>query len=82
MKGPGRPRHSSKQIRELAEIFKDGEWHYGYGLVKSTGIAPGTLYPILRRLAKDNILECRWETVAVEGRPPRKLYRRNYEAAA
>ena len=49
---------------------------YGYSLVqkleeKDAVIEPGTLYPLLRRLEKQNLLVSRWDTS--ESRP-RKYY--------
>lgn len=49
---------------------------YGYSLVqkledKKTSIDPGTLYPLLRRLEKQELLESEWDTS--ESRP-RKFY--------
>lgn len=49
---------------------------YGYALVqrleeKGVGIDAGTLYPLLRRLEKQNILKSEWETT---GAKPRKYY--------
>jgi PadR family transcriptional regulator, regulatory protein PadR len=51
---------------------------YGYSLVqnlcdKGLEIDSGTLYPLLRRLEKQNILVSEWET---EGSKPRKYYKR------
>lgn len=51
---------------------------YGYTLVKSMeekGVAvdTNTLYPLLRRLEKQEILVSEWET---DGAKPRKYYRR------
>ncbi len=51
---------------------------YGYALVQSLeekGIAmdPNTLYPLLRRLEGQGLLESQWET---GGAKPRKYYRR------
>ena len=51
---------------------------YGYALVQSLeekGIAmdPNTLYPLLRRLEGQGLLESQWET---GGTKPRKYYRR------
>ena len=50
-------------------------WHHGYALSQQTGLASGTLYPILMRLEKKKWLETRWEDPGVAGRPPRHLYR-------
>ncbi len=49
---------------------------YGYSLLqqleqKHTSIEPGTLYPLLRRLESQGLLESRWDTA--ESRP-RKYY--------
>ena len=50
---------------------------YGYSLVQSLEekgltIDPGTLYPLLRRLEKQDLLISEWETT---GTKPRKYYR-------
>ncbi|WP_055106258.1 PadR family transcriptional regulator [Paenibacillus ihumii] len=55
------------------------EPQYGYSLVmileeKGMAIDPGTLYPLLRRLEKQGLLESEWDTT--ESRP-RKYYRRS-----
>jgi DNA-binding PadR family transcriptional regulator len=49
---------------------------YGYSLVESLEtkgihIDPGTLYPLLRRLEKQELLQSEWET---SGPKPRKYY--------
>jgi DNA-binding PadR family transcriptional regulator len=49
---------------------------YGYALVESLEekgirIEPGTLYPLLRRLEKQELLSSEWET---SGAKPRKYY--------
>ncbi len=68
-------RRSPQTNRVLAEFLLDQqEWRYGYDLSRNTGLKSGTLYPILMRLADNGLLETAWET-AVEGRPPRHLYR-------
>ena len=51
---------------------------YGYALVQSleekgVAIDPNTLYPLLRRLENQGLLESRWET---GGAKPRKYYQR------
>ena len=50
--------------------------HYGYGLLQAletAGIAvdAGTLYPLLRRLEKQGLLESNWDTSDTR---PRKFY--------
>lgn len=50
---------------------------YGFDVMDATGLASGTVYPILSRLEKRGLLESRWEDPEVErpgGRPPRRYY--------
>ncbi|HTP68233.1 MAG TPA: PadR family transcriptional regulator [Dongiaceae bacterium] len=58
-----------------ALLIQPSHWHHGYALSQSTGLASGTLYPILMRLDKSGWLETRWEDAPTPGRPPRHLYR-------
>ena len=51
------------------------DWHYGYDLCQQTGLKPGSMYPILMRLADRGFLETSWESDLPVGRPPRHLYR-------
>ena len=48
---------------------------YGYDLSRETGLASGTLYPILMRLTEQSLLEADWEPSDQPGRPPRHTYR-------
>ena len=60
----------------LRTLFEAPEqWHYGYDLSRTTGLQPGTLYPILARLTERGLLTSQWEAEAPEGRPRRHLYR-------
>lgn len=56
----------------LAEPCQD---HYGFELIKSTGLQSGTLYPLLIRLESAGWLESGWETEHIAGRPRRRYYR-------
>lgn len=58
----------------LDEPAKD---QYGFGLMRSTGVKSGSLYPILDRLERLKWIEGRDEEIdeQVEGRPKRRLYR-------
>ena len=49
----------------------------GADIIRATGIASGTLYPILRRLEHAGLLRSAWERgrPSVLGRPRRRLYR-------
>jgi len=50
-------------------------WQHGYELSKLTGLASGTLYPILGRLDDRGYLESKWLESTQAGRPPRHVYR-------
>jgi DNA-binding PadR family transcriptional regulator len=73
---PRRPDTSPQTLRVFDALLADPTaWHYGYALSKLTGLASGTLYPILIRLAERDLLDTRWEEPATPGRPPRHAYR-------
>jgi DNA-binding PadR family transcriptional regulator len=57
---------------------------YGTDLMAATGLASGSLYPILTRLRRAGWAQARWEDVdpSVAGRPPRRYYRLSAEGAA
>ncbi|GID98055.1 PadR family transcriptional regulator [Amorphoplanes digitatis] len=59
----------------LALAEKPTAWRYGYQLCQQLDIKPGSLYPILVRLADRGLLETAWDTDVPPGRPPRHLYR-------
>ena len=60
----------------LAALEADpASWLHGYLIAKQTGLASGTLYPILIRLADRRLIEARWEDEQPAGRPRRHLYR-------
>lgn len=69
-----RDRAPSRQTRAvLAELLADPAANrYGYELAKATGLASGTLYPILMRLEERGLLEARWE---FQDSRPRHVYR-------
>jgi PadR family transcriptional regulator PadR len=56
---------------------------YGLEISKRTGLAVGSLYPILGRLERAGWLESEWELsdVHAEGRPRRRYYRLTSEGA-
>ena len=63
--------------KTLAAFLADPDVpRYGMSLMEQTGLASGTLYPILMRLQKEGWLEASKEDIdpAVEGRPARKNY--------
>jgi DNA-binding PadR family transcriptional regulator len=60
-------------IGVLSQLYKP---QYGYSLVpileeKGLSVDPGTLYPLLRRLEKQELLESKWDTNEAR---PRKYY--------
>ena len=60
----------------LATLSQLGEAKYGYSLInelaeQGLNIDQGTLYPLLRRLEADGLLQSQWNT---EGSRPRRYY--------
>jgi PadR family transcriptional regulator PadR len=71
-----RTRFSAQTLSVLAALAADPTaWSHGYLLAKQTGLASGTLYPILIRLAERHLIEACWEDEQPAGRPRRHLYR-------
>jgi DNA-binding PadR family transcriptional regulator len=69
-------RPSPQTVALLSSFSRDRwAWRYGYELCQELGIKPGSMYPILMRLADRGLLETAWETDVQPGRPPRHLYR-------
>ena len=58
----------------LGDVNSD---HYGFEILKATGLKPGTLYPTFARLEEAGWIEGRWEHIDVEttNRPARRYYR-------
>jgi DNA-binding PadR family transcriptional regulator len=50
-------------------------WRHGYELMKETGLASGTLYPLLIRMSEQGLIEAEWREPAQPGRPARHAYR-------
>ncbi|MFC6022814.1 PadR family transcriptional regulator [Plantactinospora solaniradicis] len=64
--------------RVLAAFLEDPATdRYGLDLIASTGLASGTLYPILVRLQRAGWIDSAWEDVdpVAAGRPARRYYR-------
>ena len=67
---------SAQTLSVLAALAADpAAWLHGYLIAKQTGLASGTLYPILIRLAERRLIEAQWEDEQPAGRPRRHLYR-------
>jgi DNA-binding PadR family transcriptional regulator len=72
----GRSGFSAQTLSVLSVLAADPTaWLHGYLVAKQTGLASGTLYPILIRLADRRLIEARWEDEQPAGRPRRHLYR-------
>ncbi|GAA0816308.1 PadR family transcriptional regulator [Spirilliplanes yamanashiensis] len=80
---PRRPHTSPQTLRLFDALLADAaRWRYGYDLSRETGLASGTLYPLLMRLADQQLLETGWEPSDEPGRPPRHTYRLTSDGAA
>ena len=58
---------------------------YGFEIMESTGLASGTVYPVLTRLERDGLVHSSWEDetrAAQEGRPARRYYEVSPEGMA
>ena len=52
-------------------------YEFGFDIMDVTGLPSGTVYPALRRLERDGLVESRWEPeadAASRGRPPRRYH--------
>jgi PadR family transcriptional regulator, regulatory protein PadR len=50
---------------------------HGFDVIDATGLASGTVYPILRRLEREGLVSASWEDATIaqaEQRPPRRYY--------
>lgn len=69
-------RMTTSTLRVLeAMLARRGEEHYGYELLKATGLKGGSLYPILQRLEEARWIDGHWQQATTDGRPPRRFYR-------
>lgn len=58
---------------------------YGFEIMRAAHLPSGTVYPLLRRLEAEGLLESRWEDAEqahAEGRPPRRYYSATREGRA
>ena len=67
---------SAQTLSVLSALCEEPlQWRHGYALAGQTGLKPGTLYPILIRLADRRLVEACWQEEPAPGRPRRHLYR-------
>jgi PadR family transcriptional regulator, regulatory protein PadR len=56
----------------------DQGFRYGFDIMDTTGLPSGTVYPALRRLEAEGLIDSKWEAekeALAEQRPARKYYR-------
>ncbi len=67
---------SAQALSVLAALCEEpSQWRHGYALARQTGLKPGTLYPVLIRLADRELVEACWQDEPTPGRPRRHRYR-------
>lgn len=79
-----RNRPPSPQALAVLEalVGPSARWSYGLEIAEATGLASGSLYPILIRLADRGLLESKWLAPERPGRPARHAYRITGEGRA
>ena len=68
-------RPSAATLKILKCLVGATDGLHGYALMKGTGLASGSLYPILGRLAERGWLDKAWETGDDVSGPPRRIYK-------
>jgi PadR family transcriptional regulator len=71
------PRITASVLKVVSAMLTDPTTQrYGLDLMHDTGLASGTLYPILVRLERCGWVSSQWEDIdpVAEGRPPRRYY--------
>jgi PadR family transcriptional regulator PadR len=72
----GRQRRLSFTAFSVLYAMANGH-RYGFDIMEATGLASGTVYPVLSRLERDGLATSDWESEAqatAEGRPARRYY--------
>lgn len=70
---PPRLSHSAALILKAISLG----YRYGLDVMEATGLPSGTVYPALRRLERDELVESRWEPeeeATANLRPARRYY--------
>ncbi|MEP4052959.1 MAG: PadR family transcriptional regulator [Litorimonas sp.] len=65
---------SGSTLKILKCLISAPDGLHGYALMKASGLASGTLYPILARLSDRAWLEKKWEIGEGVSGPPRRVY--------
>ncbi len=80
----GRKRRLSFTAFSVLYALMNG-YRYGFDIMEATGLASGTVYPVLSRLERDGLVRSSWEDearAAQEGRPARRYYEVSRDGAA
>jgi predicted transcriptional regulator len=73
---PAEPKLSHTAAMVLQAIHAG--YVYGFSLMETTGLPSGTVYPAMRRMERDGLIQSQWEQQAIaegEHRPQRKYYK-------
>ena len=66
-----RPIRLSHTCALILQSIRHG-YRYGFDIMDVTGLPSGTVYPALRRLERDQLIQSKWESEALaKDRPPR-----------
>jgi DNA-binding PadR family transcriptional regulator len=79
----GRNRRLSFTAFSVLYAIANG-YRYGFDIMDATGLASGTVYPVLTRLERDGLVRSTWEddrAANAEGRPARRYYEVSGEGA-
>jgi DNA-binding PadR family transcriptional regulator len=79
----GRKRRLSFTAFSVLYAIANGH-RYGFDIMDATGLASGTVYPVLTRLERDALVRSTWEderAATAEGRPARRYYEVTGEGA-
>jgi len=80
----GRQRRLSFTAFSVLYAMANGH-RYGFDIMDATGLASGTVYPVLGRLERDGLVTSRWEDetrATSQGRPARRYYEVSGEGRA
>jgi PadR family transcriptional regulator, regulatory protein PadR len=72
------PKPSHARMLILRAIAAGPLYTYGLRVIQMTGLPSGTVYPAMRRLEQDGLVQSHWEQQSIadaEQRPPRKYYK-------
>ena len=74
----------SRSAAVILQALANG-YRYGFDIMDVTGLPSGTVYPALRRLERNGLVDSKWEKQSVarrEQRPARKYYELTPEGSA